>query len=212
MYKEKVIISISPSCKNNLINVNLTKILQVPEKHIQGTQVDGENVQVFKDLKVTMDKYVLHLNFYDVDMDDVDVVLGYPWMESIGTININVKKKFLKLWYKKKKITLQDISLSKREETKVAHEEFSIGKLVVAPIDTSNEEFTVESENKPTEAHDEMPQEGHENEEEPIEELEEIPQEEYRNEEDLIEAHEEMPQEKHQNEEESIEFPSLKES
>jgi hypothetical protein len=38
-------------------------------------------------------------------MDDVDV-LGYPWMELVGTVNINVKKKFLKLWYKKKKIKL----------------------------------------------------------------------------------------------------------
>jgi hypothetical protein len=39
----------------------LTKKLQVLEKNIQGTKVDGENAQVFKYLKVTMDKYVLHL-------------------------------------------------------------------------------------------------------------------------------------------------------
>ena len=76
--KENVIISINPSCKNNFINVNLSKRLQVSEKHIQDTQVDGENVHVFKDLKVTMDKYVLHSIFYVVDMDGRDVVLGYP--------------------------------------------------------------------------------------------------------------------------------------
>jgi hypothetical protein len=76
--KKKVIVSINHSCKHNFINVNLTKILQILEKHIQGTQVDGENVQVFKDLKVIMDKYVLHSNFCVVDMDGVDVVLGYP--------------------------------------------------------------------------------------------------------------------------------------
>ena len=29
--KEKVIVSINPSCKHNFINVNLTKILQVPK-------------------------------------------------------------------------------------------------------------------------------------------------------------------------------------
>lgn len=62
-----------------------------------------------------MDKYVLHLDFYAMDMDEVDIVLGYPWIESVGTININVQKKFLKLWYKKKKITLQDVSLSKKD-------------------------------------------------------------------------------------------------
>ena len=33
----------------------------------------------------------------------------------MGAININMKKKFLKLWYKKKKITLQDVSLSKKD-------------------------------------------------------------------------------------------------
>ena len=64
-----------------------------------------------------MDKYVLHSNFFAIDMDDVDVVLGYPWMDSIGTVNINLQKKFLKLWYKKKKITLQDISFSKQEKS-----------------------------------------------------------------------------------------------
>ena len=114
-------------------------------------------------------------------------------------------------WIPKKGITLQDISLSKQEDPKVAHEEVSTGKLVVAPIDASNEESTVESEEEPIESHDEIPQEGHENQEDPIEELEETPQEEYRNEEDPIEEHEEMPQEEHQNEEESIKFPSLKE-
>ena len=88
--KENIIFSSKPSCKNNFINVNLTKRLQVLENNIQGKKVDDENVQVFKDLKVTMDKYVLHSNFYIIDMDDVDVVLGYPWMDSIGTININV--------------------------------------------------------------------------------------------------------------------------
>jgi hypothetical protein len=91
---------------HNFINVQLVNRLQVPVKNIQSTQVEGENVQIFKDLKITMDKYVLHSDFYAMDMDEVDIVLGYPWIESVGTININVQKKFLKLWYKKKKITL----------------------------------------------------------------------------------------------------------
>jgi hypothetical protein len=47
-------------------------------------------------------------------MDEVDIVLGYPWIESVGTININVQKNFLKLWYKNKKITLRDVSLNKQ--------------------------------------------------------------------------------------------------
>jgi hypothetical protein len=146
--KEKVIVSINPSCQQNFINVQLVNRLQVPTKNIQSTQVEGENVQIFKDLKITMDKYVLHSDFCAIDMNDVDVILGYPWMETIGTININVEKKFVKLWYKKKKITLQDVSLSKKE----------------GPMGESKEviaESEVESEAESTEGHEAKPQEGH---------------------------------------------------
>ena len=114
--KEKIMVSINPSCKHNFINVNLAKRLQVLAKQIENTQVDDEDVQIYKDLKLSMDKYVLHGDFYTSEMDNMDVVLGYHWMELVGTININVQKKFLKLWYKKKKITLQDISINKQVE------------------------------------------------------------------------------------------------
>jgi hypothetical protein len=106
IHKKNVIVSINPSCMHSFIYVQLVNRLQVPVKNIQSTQVEGENVQFFKDLNITMDKYVLHSYFYVMDMDEVDIVLGYPWIESVGTININVKKKFLQLWYKKNKITL----------------------------------------------------------------------------------------------------------
>jgi hypothetical protein len=49
--QEKVIVSINPSYMHDFINVNLDKKLQVPGKNIQSTQVEGENVQVFKYLK-----------------------------------------------------------------------------------------------------------------------------------------------------------------
>ena len=65
--------------------------MKVLAKNIQTTQVDGEQVQVFKDLKITMDKYVLHFDFHTRDMQDVDIILGYPWMDPIGTINLNVQ-------------------------------------------------------------------------------------------------------------------------
>jgi len=57
---------------------------------MEHTHVDNEEVQVYKDLNISMDKYVLHYVFYALDMVDVDIILGYPWMESIGTVNINV--------------------------------------------------------------------------------------------------------------------------
>jgi hypothetical protein len=94
-----------------------------------------------------MDKYVLHSYFYAIDMDDVDIVLGYPWMDSVGTININVKKKFLKIWYKKKKITLQMCLLVRKKGL--------WGKKEVIV------ESEVESEVESTEGDEEKPQEGH---------------------------------------------------
>lgn len=53
---EKVIFTINPSCKHNFINLNLAKKNQVSIKYIQSTQVDGEDVQLFNYLKLTMDK------------------------------------------------------------------------------------------------------------------------------------------------------------
>jgi hypothetical protein len=108
---------------HNFINVQLVNRVQVPIKNIRSTKAEGENVQIFKDLKITMDKYVFHSDFYAMDMDEVDIVLGYPWIESVGTININIQKKFLKLWYKKKKITLQDVSLSMKDRPMEASKE-----------------------------------------------------------------------------------------
>ena len=95
-----------------------------------------------------MDKYVLHSNFYAMDMDEVDIVLGYPWIESVGTININVQKMFLKLWYKKNKITLQDVSLSQKDGPMEARKEVIV-------------EFEVESEAESTEGDEAKLQEGH---------------------------------------------------
>ena len=76
-------------------------------------------------------------------MDDVDVVLGYPWMDSVGIVSLNMQKYFLKMWYKKTKITLQDISLSKLEDPKGVHDAVSTGTLKVMPIDTSDDESMV---------------------------------------------------------------------
>jgi len=49
--------------------------MQVLAKHMENTQVDNEDVQVYKYLKISMDKYVLHSYFYASDMANMDVVL-----------------------------------------------------------------------------------------------------------------------------------------
>ena len=67
----------------------------------------------------------------------------------MGTININVQKKFLKLWYKKKKITLQDISINKQvESTEVDAED-------VPGTDISDDEQLMVDNQTQTEAEEE---------------------------------------------------------
>lgn len=113
-----------------------------------------------------MDKYMLHCDFYTSDMDNMDVVLGYPWMESMGTVNISVQNKFPKLQYKNKKSTLQDICIKTQAEDvlgteKLDDEPFMVDNQKqisnqvhveskeaeaenVTSIDTSDEELVVE--------------------------------------------------------------------
>jgi hypothetical protein len=126
----------------------LVNILQVTINNIQSTEVEGENFQIVEDLEITMDKYELHSDLCALNMDEVDIVLRYLWIESMGTININVEKKFLKLWYKKKKITLQDVSLSKKDGSMEGRKE------VIS-------EFEVESKEDSTKGDEEKLQEGH---------------------------------------------------
>ena len=96
LQQEQVIISISPSCMHNFTNAKLAKSLKLPAKHVYSTHIDGKHVQFFKDLKITMGNYVLHSNFQARDLDEMDIVLGYPWMTLVGTINLNLENKFLK--------------------------------------------------------------------------------------------------------------------
>lgn len=86
-----------------------------------------------------MNKCVIHSDLYALFMDGMDVVSRYPWMDLVDTVIVTVQKKFLKLWYKNKKITLQDISVSEKVETKEAQAERS------TVTDTSNDESLVEA-------------------------------------------------------------------
>ena len=74
-------------------------------------------------------------------------------MQSVGTININVEKKFLKLWYKKNKITLQDMSRIPQKETKKAQDGVFAGEPIAAD-DTSNDESVVESKEDTKKSHE----------------------------------------------------------
>ena len=108
-----------------------------------------------------MGNYVLHYDFQAQDMDNVDIVLGYPWMDSVGIVNLNVQKKFLKLWYKKKKITLQDDSLSQPTNPKAVHDAVPTRTLEVIPINTLDDEPMVTNTIDDTTTKEELTQDVH---------------------------------------------------
>ena len=86
-------------------------------------------------------------------MDGVDVVFGYPWMQSVGRVNINIVKNFSKLLYKNKKIALQDMSLVPQKETEKEHDEV-FPREPIAAYDTSNDESVVESKEDTKKSHE----------------------------------------------------------
>jgi hypothetical protein len=65
------------------------------------------------------------------------VYTRYPWIESVGTININVQRKFLKLWYKKKKFALQDVFLSNKDGMGEANKEVITESEVVSEAEST---------------------------------------------------------------------------
>ena len=54
---------------------------------------------------------------------DGDIILGLPWIKTLGTFILNVEKKFLTFSYKRKRITFQDITM-KSEIKPPTFEEF----------------------------------------------------------------------------------------
>ena len=85
-------------------------------KAYPSTYVEGDNFNSFKYLNITMEKYVFHSYFHDIDMDEVYIILERPWMKSIGIINIIAQNYFMNLSYKKKKITLHEFLLLNKKD------------------------------------------------------------------------------------------------
>jgi hypothetical protein len=88
-------------------------------------------------------------------------------LDGLGTVNTIVQNKFLKLWYKKENAhTLQNISLTKQQGSKEAHEAVITEKLIVINTNTSYEESEDKLEEESTKAPEGETQEGHSKKEE----------------------------------------------
>lgn len=111
-----IIISIDPTqdinyasteCANQLLifesNIIETIFFETSDKHYDITNLR---------LSIGDYTFIQQFNIKTFCCDNSDIILGSPWMESLGSFILNMKKKFLTFSYRKKKITLQTITLN----------------------------------------------------------------------------------------------------
>ena len=110
-----IIISISPTEGSNYVSPKCANKLVIFESNIIETNFcDTSDKQYnINNLQLSIGDYTFISQFTvkTLLLDNSDIVLGSPWMETLGSFILNAKKKFLTFAYKKKKITLQDVNL-----------------------------------------------------------------------------------------------------
>ena len=124
-----IIISISPIEGSNYVSPKCANQLVIPESNIIETnfvdtidkQYDINNLQPSIGDYTFISQFIMNSLFFN----DSDIVLGSPWMETLGSFILNAKNKFLTFSYKKKKITLQDVNLKPNSMTPEEIQEIS---------------------------------------------------------------------------------------
>jgi hypothetical protein len=57
-----------------------------------------------------MGEYVMNIPMISIPMGGVDVVLGIPWLQSLGTLDLNFQECFMKFSLEGKEIELRGIT------------------------------------------------------------------------------------------------------
>ena len=61
-------------------------------------------------INMSMGGYVLNSPMIDLPMGGVDVMLGFQWLQSLGTVDFNIQKLFMKLSWEGKEYELNGIT------------------------------------------------------------------------------------------------------
>ena len=79
--------------------------LIIPKTSIIETKDLFGNKYDIKDLSLTLEDYKFVSNFEVTTIyeKEVDIILGSTWLETLGSLILNLEKKFLMFSYKKKK-------------------------------------------------------------------------------------------------------------
>jgi hypothetical protein len=112
-------IAMCPTARKNHINVDLANQLMVLEPNIIENDIclSDEKYDI-KNLQLSMGdyKFIAQFNVVSIYQDNVDIILGSTWVDTLGTFVFNTNKKFLTFSYKKKKITLHDVTMKSISE------------------------------------------------------------------------------------------------
>jgi hypothetical protein len=87
----------------------LTNQLLISEPNI----IENEDIFQIKELQVTIGEYEYISQFYVTTMykKEIDIILGLPWFKNLGTLILNMEKKFVTFPRKKKMMTFQDTTM-----------------------------------------------------------------------------------------------------
>jgi hypothetical protein len=75
-------------------------------------------------------KFIGQFNVVSMYQDNVDIILGLAWVNTLGTFIFNKRRKFLIFSYKKKKITLQDITMKSISEAPSSKDLKNISEMI----------------------------------------------------------------------------------
>ena len=90
---------IDSSGNQNFIHCKLSKVLNCfvyPTPEFQVMTIDGGTINFsgkFHNINIVMGEYLLNTPMISIPMGGVDVFLGVQWLQSLGTMDFNLKKK-----------------------------------------------------------------------------------------------------------------------
>jgi hypothetical protein len=130
--EKEISIHICPDKKKNHISVDLANQLIIPKTSVIETKGLFGNKYEIKDLQLTLEDYKLVSKFKvtTIYQKEIDIILGSTWLETLGSLILNFEKKFLMFSYKKKKITLHDVSM-KSDSVSTSKDLDQISKMIL---------------------------------------------------------------------------------
>ena len=127
-------IAICPTARKNHINVDLANQLMVLEPNIiENDMCLFDEKYDIKNLQLSMGdyKFTAKFNVVSIYQDNVDIILGSNWVDTLGTFIFNTRRKFLTFSYKKKKFTLQDATMKSISEAPSSEDLKDISEVIL---------------------------------------------------------------------------------